>query len=265
MLMVVSPAKALDFESPRLTKKYSDPAFLPEAKKLVGKLKKMKPSQLSELMNISDNLGQLNHQRYHEWRAPFDLNNARQAIFAFKGDVYLGLNAEQFSGYDLNFAQKHLRILSGLYGILRPLDLMQPYRLEMGTRFATDKGKNLYEYWGSKLTESLNSEIAAQPKNSRALINLASKEYFSVLQPDQFDAQIVTPIFKDYVKGNYKVLMLFAKQARGAMAAWVVKNRITQPADLKQFAENGYCYSEEDSSMAKLVFKRKDRPQGASG
>ena len=156
----------------------------------------MQPQQLSKLMNISDNLGQLNHQRYHEWRVPFDLDNSRQAIFAFKGDVYLGLNAEQFSGHDLNFAQKHLRILSGLYGILKPLDLMQAYRLEMGTRFATDKGKNLYEYWGSKLTESLNSEIADQPKNSQALINLASKEYFSVLQADQIDSQIITPISK---------------------------------------------------------------------
>ncbi|MEQ8315772.1 MAG: peroxide stress protein YaaA [Gammaproteobacteria bacterium] len=260
MLIVVSPAKSLDYESKVRTRKFTQPQFLEDSEKLVESLRKLKPEDLSELMNISDNLAEENYQRYANWHTPFDRSNARQAIFAFKGDVYLGLEAEQFSSADLDFAQKHLRILSGLYGILRPLDLMQPYRLEMGRQFAAGKAKNLYEYWGSRLTESLKTELGAQPKNSQVLINLASNEYFSALQAKELGVDIVTPQFKDWSSGKYRVLSFFAKKARGQMAAYIIRNRIKSPEKLKDFSCEGYRYDEAESSAQKLVFKRKQKP-----
>lgn len=260
MLIVVSPAKSLDYESKVRTRKFTQPQFLEDSEKLVESLRKLRPEDLSELMNISDNLAEENYQRYANWHTPFDRSNARQAIFAFKGDVYLGLEAEQFSSADLDFAQKHLRILSGLYGILRPLDLMQPYRLEMGRQFAPGKAKNLYEYWGSRLTESLKTELGAQPKNSQVLINLASNEYFSALQAKELGVDIVTPQFKDWSSGKYRVLSFFAKKARGQMAAYIIRNRIKSPEKLKDFSCEGYRYDEAESSAQKLVFKRKQKP-----
>ena len=206
-------------------------------------------------LNISSKLGELNYSRYASWKAPFDLKNAKQAIFAFKGDVYIGLDAEQFSGPDLNFAQKHFRMLSGLYGVLRPLDLMQAYRLEMGTRFNNEDGRNLYEFWGSKLTEFLNGEMASQKR--KLLINLASNEYFSSIKPKQLEAEVITPVFKDYKNGKYKVLSFFAKKARGAMAAYIIKNRILSPPKLNAFDVDGYQYSEADSTKARPVFLRR--------
>ena len=257
MLMVVSPAKSLDFESPAQTKKFTEPRFLADSKKLVSDLKKLKPEEISELMNISETLGELNFARYANWQIPFDLKNSKQAIYAFKGDVYIGLEAEQFSGHDLNYAQKHLRILSGLYGILRPLDLMQAYRLEMGSRFRNKDGKSLYEIWGNKLTDSLNTELAEQ--KTKVLINLASKEYFGSVQSDKLDAKIISPVFKDYSNGKYKILSFFAKKARGSMAAYIIKNRIDSPSKLKQFDVDGYRYSEEDSTPSKPVFLRRQK------
>lgn len=265
MLIVVSPAKSLDYESKISTRKFTQPQFLSDSEKLVQSLRKLGPDELAELMNISDKLAQENFERYAEWQTPFDRSNARQAIFAFKGDVYLGLQAEQFSSADLDFAQKHLRILSGLYGLLRPLDLMQAYRLEMGRRFAPDedkkkhKAKTLYEYWGSKLTDSLNQELINQSKKSRVLINLASNEYFSALQPKQLEAEIITPQFKDWSSGNYKVISFFAKNARGKMAAFIIKNRLKSPEALKGFNEDGYRFDEEESTANKFVFKRKQK------
>ena len=262
MLIVVSPAKSLDYESPVRTRKFTEPEFLQQSRQLVDQLKKLSPTALSELMHLSPRLGELNHSRYANWRTPFDLKNARQAIFAFKGDVYLGLQAEQFTAADLNYAQKHFRILSGLYGLLRPLDLMQPYRLEMGSSFSPWKGingngKNLYAFWEGKLSRNLNA-LQSTEKNP-ILVNLASREYFNAINPKELEAQVVTPVFKDYSGGQYRVLSFFAKKARGAMSAYIIKNRIARSAKLKDFALDGYRYSEEDSTESRLVFLRKQQ------
>ena len=258
MIVVLSPAKSLDLESPIKTRKSSQPEFLTDSKKLVNGLKKLNHEQLSELMHMSAKWGALNYERYTNWHVPFDSKNARPAIFTFIGDVYLGLKADEFSAADLNYAQKHLRILSGLYGILRPLDLMQAYRLEMGTRFANVKGDDLYEFWGSRLTKSLNSDLNTEKR--RTLVNLASNEYFNAIQTDQIDAEIITPVFKDYSNGKYRFLSFFAKQARGMMAAYIIKNRINSVEKLKGFNTGGYSFSADESTKTKLVFLRK-KPQ----
>jgi uncharacterized protein len=254
MLIVVSPAKSLDFETKARTRKFTEPQYLEESTQLVGQLQKLSPEDFSELMHISSDLGELNHSRYANWHTPFDLKNAKQAIFAFKGDVYIGLEAEKFSSTDLNFAQKHLRILSGLYGLLRPLDLMQPYRLEMGSKFKNRKGKNLYDFWGNTLTENLN-ELLEQDKKP-VLINLASKEYFSAIKPKLLNAEIISPVFKDFSNGKYKIVSFFAKKARGYMAAYIIQNRIKNPVKLKEFDVDGYYYSEEQSTPLSPVFLR---------
>ncbi len=257
MLMVVSPAKSLDYESKVSTRKHSQPDFLAESQQLVNGLKKLQPDDLADLMNISSALAEENFQRYLNWHTPFDLKNARQAIFAFKGDVYLGLQAEDYSAADLNFAQKHLRILSGLYGLLRPLDLMQAYRLEMGRKFASGNAKDLYQFWGSKLTDKLNSELETFPQKKRILVNLASNEYFNSIQSKALDAQIITPQFKDWSNGQYRVLSFFAKKARGQMVSYIVKNRLKDPARLTEFDVDGYRFDASESTDSKLVFKRK--------
>lgn len=257
MLTIVSPAKSLDYSSPVKTKKHTEPTFLNEAEQLIGKLRTLKPADLSSLMNISDTLAQENFYRYENWERPFNLKNARQAIYAFKGDVYLGLKAEEFGAADLNFAQKHLRILSGLYGLLRPLDLMQAYRLEMGRQFGVNGSKNLYEFWGSKITKALDNELDSQAYKRKVLINLASNEYFGSVKPQTLDAEIITPQFKDWARGEFRVLSFFAKKARGEMAAFIIKERINSPSKLKEFNIDGYRFSKEESSDTKLVFKRK--------
>lgn len=255
MLIVLSPAKSLDLESPVRHRKFSQPEFLDEASKLVTKLKKLGPEQLSELMHMSGKLAALNYERYSNWQTPFDSKNARPAIFTFTGDVYQGLKAAEFSTADLNYAQKHLRILSGLYGVLRPLDLMQAYRLEMGTGFANNRGKDLYAFWGDRLTRALKRDLAAEKKS--VLVNLASDEYFSVLQPAALEATIIAPQFKDFSSGKYRFLSFFAKQARGMMAAWIIRNRIDSPTRLRNFDVDGYRYSADDSTLEKPVFLRK--------
>jgi cytoplasmic iron level regulating protein YaaA (DUF328/UPF0246 family) len=264
MLTVVSPAKSLDFDSPGRSKKSTEPAFLNEASNLVEDLRKLTPENLSELMNISSALAQENFQRYANWQTPFDLNNAKQAIYAFNGDVYLGLKAEQFGTADLNFAQRHLRILSGLYGLLRPLDLMQPYRLEMGRKFACNGSKDLYGFWGTKLTNALNETLTAQTQKRKVVINLASREYFSAVHTNELDAKIITPVFKDFTSGEYRVLSFFAKKARGEMAAFIIKNRINSSSKLKEFNIDGYQYSDQESTSTTLVFKRRLSNQVAS-
>lgn len=256
MLMVISPAKTLDYESPLATSTYTQPAFLDDACELIDQLKVLEPHQVSNLMHISDKLGQLNADRFQQWHLPFTPDNARQAILAFKGDVYTGLAAENFSEQDFKFAQTHLRILSGLYGLLRPLDLMQPYRLEMGTRFANSRGKDLYGFWGNRITDALNADLAKQGK---VLVNLASNEYFKSVNTKALDARIITPQFKDWKNGQYKMISFYAKKARGLMCAYAISNRLTEAEALKQFDWEGYRYSEEQSKGDNWIFLRKEQ------
>jgi len=255
MLIVLSPAKSLDLDTPVKTRNFSQPEFLADAKRLVKTLKGLNPEELSDLMHMSSKLGALNYERYANWRPPFTRDNARPAIFTFMGDVYQGLEANTFSSADLNFAQQHLRILSGLYGVLKPLDLMQPYRLEMGTRIATDRGNDLYAYWSDKLTKSLNRDLA--DNRNKMIVNLASNEYFNAIQDQKLDGEVITPAFKDFSNGKYRFLSFYAKQARGMMAAYIIKNRISSAAKLKDFDTAGYRYSEQDSSDTRPVFLRK--------
>ena len=205
-------------------------------------------------MNLSDKLANLNFGRYLDWNQPFTLDNSRPALLAFKGDVYAGLQAENFSQQDFEFAQDHLRILSGLYGVLRPLDLMQPYRLEMGTRLAVGKNANLYEFWGEQISELLNQQL--KQIKSETLVNLASDEYFKSVRLDALSANVVTPIFKDLKNGQYKVISFFAKKARGAMSSWLIRNRIDQVDSVREFPELGYRYSEAESEPSRPVFLR---------
>jgi len=255
MLVVLSPAKSLDLETPIRRRKFTQPRFLDEARKLVQQLQKLNPEQLSGLMNMSDKLGALNYERYANWHTPFDRDNARPALFTFIGDVYQGLDASSFSAADINHAQKHLRILSGLYGILRPLDLIQPYRLEMGTRLTAGESSDLYDFWGSRLTRCLNQELA--PAKKKILVNLASNEYFNAIQPKELDATVITPVFKDFSSGKYRFLSFYAKQARGMMAAFIIKNRIRRTERLKEFDIDGYRYSPEESTDTRPVFLRR--------
>ncbi|MBN8241021.1 peroxide stress protein YaaA [Marinobacter hydrocarbonoclasticus] len=256
MLMIISPAKTLDYESPLATETHTQPDFLDDACELIDQLKELEPHQVSNLMSISDKLGQLNAERFQTWHTPFTPDNARQAVLAFKGDVYTGLDAESFSSGDFSFAQKHLRILSGLYGLLKPLDLMQPYRLEMGTRFENTRGKDLYAFWGSKITDALNQLLASDDK---VLVNLASNEYFKSVQKKHLDARLVTPQFKDWKNGQYKMISFYAKKARGLMCRYAIQNRITQADDLKGFNLEGYYFSEDQSDNNNWVFLRDEQ------
>lgn len=255
MLVVISPAKSLDYASPVKIRTFTQPGFLDDSAALITQLQQLSPAQVSSLMSISPTLGTLNHERYQQWHLPFDKDNARQALFAFKGDVYLGLDAYALSSQDIAFAQKHLRILSGLYGLLRPLDLIQPYRLEMGTSLKNAKGGSLYDFWGDKITEALNEEMA-QAKNA-PLINLASNEYFKAVKPKQLHARVISPVFKDYKNGQFKIISFFAKRARGLMSAYIIRNRLQHAEDLLLFDSDGYAYSAKDSTENAPVFLRK--------
>lgn len=255
MLLVLSPAKSLDFASPVPTGKFTQPDYLEDSAQLIKTLRQKSPEELSELMHISAKLGELNFQRNLSWHTPFDTNNARQAIYAFTGDVYLGLDVSALNQQDMAYAQNHVRILSGLYGLLRPLDLMQPYRLEMGTALSQGKHKNLYEFWGSRLSEGLNAAISGH--RNRVLLNLASNEYFRAVDKKVLDADIISPVFKDYKNGQYKIISFFAKKARGMMAAYVISNRLDSPAGLRDFDIAGYRYSANDSTDTAPVFLRK--------
>ena len=255
MLIVISPAKTLDFETAPITKIHTQAEFLKESRQLVSQLKKLTPAEVSSLMKISDKLGLLNFLRFNEWKTPFTLNNSKQALLAFKGDVYTGMNAESFSNQDLKFAQKYLRILSGLYGVLKPLDLIQSYRLEMGTHFENKKGKDLYEFWGSKLTDQINQDLKAS--KSKHLINLASNEYFKSLQVKNINAEIIVPVFKDYKNGQYKIISFYAKKPRGSMSAYIIKNKLKNPEDIKAFNVDGYKFNQSKSNATNYVFLRK--------
>ena len=254
MLLVISPAKTLDFSAPAGLASYTVPELLERSQTLIELLREYSPAQLSSLMKISDELAQLNAARYQGWQQPFTPSNAKQAIAAFRGDVYLGLQAETFNGKDMAFAQKHLRILSGLYGVLRPQDLIQPYRLEMGTRLENEKGKDLYAFWGDSITEKLNRQLQALCADT--LINLASEEYFKAVKPSLLKAQIITPVFKDLKNGQYKIISFYAKKARGMMAGWIIRQQLKTSDSLRDFVEGGYYFSAEQSTPDEWVFLR---------
>lgn len=257
MLVVISPAKRLDFDTPATVKTVTQPDFLDEAQTLIDSLRDYTPRRLRNLMGISADLAELNAQRYAEFTQPFTEKNAKPALLAFKGDVYLGLDADSLKAADLKFAQNHLRILSGLYGVLRPLDLMQPYRLEMGTKLKNARGKDLYAFWQDQVTATLNQAFEAQPKKSeRTLINLASNEYFGAVRPADLDGEVINVTFKDMSKGRYKIISFFAKKARGYMANFIITNRVKTAAGLRDFNVDGYAYSAELSSATDLVFLR---------
>ncbi|TXI26550.1 MAG: peroxide stress protein YaaA [Nitrosomonas oligotropha] len=254
MIIVISPAKTLDFETPPLTQAHTQPDFLDDSAMLIDELRKLEPSQIGAMMSISSKLATLNSNRYFAWNRPFTLRNAKQAILAFKGDVYTGLDADTMTGNELAFAQDHLRILSGLYGVLRPLDLMQPYRLEMGTQFKNPRGNNLYEFWDDKITQALNQDLAKQKDG--ILVNLASNEYFQSVQPGKLNARIITPVFKDQKNGVYKIISFFAKKARGMMSRYIIQNKLTNPEAIKNFDVASYRFSQEDSSKDEWIFTR---------
>ena len=257
MLAIISPAKSLDFDGRAPTRKSSVPSFLDDSAKLIRELRELAPQELSDLMGISTSLAELNYDRYATWGEPFSRRNAKQAMFAFNGDVYLGLKSTEFSERDLTWAQKHLRILSGLHGILKPLDLIQPYRLEMGTRLPNRRGGDLYEFWRDKVTAALNEAIDAQRQPT--LVNLASNEYFNAVDTARIDARIITPTFKDLKNGRYMFISFFAKKARGLMAAYLIKNRVSTLKALKAFDWQGYRFSPAQSSANEWVFLR-DQP-----
>jgi cytoplasmic iron level regulating protein YaaA (DUF328/UPF0246 family) len=254
MLFVISPAKTLDFESDCPPHKASECGYLDAAVELITELRRLSKARLADLMDISPALAELNHQRYKDWSIPLSEDNARAAIFAFKGDVYTGLTLETYSGADLKFAQKHLRILSGLYGLLRPLDLMFPYRLEMGTTLKTKRGKNLYEFWGDRLSEGVNAALAKS--GTDVLVNLASQEYFKAISPAKLNGRIVTPHFKEKKNGEYKIVSFFAKKARGMMVDYLIKNEINEPEPMKSFDTDGYRFNPALGDSDNWVFTR---------
>ncbi|KPX32176.1 peroxide stress protein YaaA [Pseudomonas ficuserectae] len=254
MLMVISPAKTLDFETPPTTGRFTQPQYLDHSQELITQLRELTPAQISELMHLSDKLAGLNAARFGSWTPAFTLDNAKQALLAFKGDVYTGLQAESLSDAQLDYAQDHLRMLSGLYGLLRPLDLMQPYRLEMGTRLANARGKDLYAFWGTQISECLNEALAAQGDD--LLLNLASTEYFSAVKRSALNARIIDTEFKDFKNGQYKIISFYAKKARGMMSRFVIEERINSPEALQAFDVQGYRYNREQSTPDKLVFLR---------
>jgi cytoplasmic iron level regulating protein YaaA (DUF328/UPF0246 family) len=253
MLIVLSPAKSLDFESPPTTKLHSKPDFLPRSSELIDVLRGYSPGQLAELMHISDSLSALNVGRYASWST--DLADARQAILAFNGDVYAGFDARSLKPKQLDYAQAQVRILSGLYGVLRPLDLIHPHRLEMGTRLATAHGKDLYAFWGDSVTAALNRVIA--DNGATALVNLASEEYFKSVRPKLLSVPVITPVFEEWTNGKYKIISFFAKRARGMMARYAAQKGMTDPAKLKAFKVDGYAFDKRDSDDKRWIFRRK--------
>jgi len=259
VLIVVSPAKSLDYESPLATKKHSTPELLDRAAELVGVMAGKSPDDLVDLMHISPKLAQLNVDRFGDWSTPFTTDNARPALLAFNGDVYTGMDAPgTFNERDFTHAQKTLRILSGLYGVLRPLDLMQPYRLEMGTKLVTDHGSSLYEFWGDQITDTLNEDIAASP-GAKVLVNLASNEYFGAVRPEKIATPIISPVFLD-AKGDaeHKIVSFFAKRARGVMSAWIVRERIKSVGQFAEFDGMGYRFDKEQSTSERPVYTRRN-------
>lgn len=259
MLIILSPAKSLDTTSPPTIQKHTQPHFMAHAAELISQLRPLAPHDVAELMALSDALAVLNVNRYAAWSERNTAKNSKQAILTFDGDVYDGLQARTWGEADLLYAQDHLRILSGLYGALRPLDRLQPYRLEMGTRFANTRGKNLYAFWGDTVTQYLNAALkkATTKPQPAVLVNLASEEYYKVVQPQAIQGRIITPVFEDWKGSQYKIISFFAKRARGLMARYILQNRLTVAEDLKGFAVDGYRFDAKASVGDRWVFRRK--------
>ncbi len=255
MLIFLSPAKSLDFKTPPHVAAFTRPAFLKQSEALIKQLRKLSPAAIAQLMDLSDPLAQLNFGRYADWSLPFSPDNAKQAVLAFDGDVYDGIDAKTLSADDLDFAQKQVRILSGLYGILRPLDLMQPYRLEMGTKFANQGGKDLYAFWGEQLVDAINAELAEMQRP--VAVNLASEEYFKAAVGRKIKGQLIQPVFEDWKAGKYKIISFYAKRARGLMTRFATVNRLTEPESLKDFDYDGYAFEPNVSDEKSWVFRRR--------
>jgi hypothetical protein len=256
MIIVLSPAKSLDYETPPHISKHTLPDFIDESAELIQQLRKLSPQQIGTLMSISDPLAQLNYTRFHDWSpARFDTTHAKQAMLAFNGDVYEGFDAKSLSAGDLDYAQTHVRVLSGLYGLLRPLDLLQPYRLEMGTKFENRRGRDLYAFWGDRISAALKAQLKTQ-RGSRVLVNCASNEYFRSVKPALLEAPVVTPVFQDWKNGQYKIISFYAKRARGLFARYAVVNRIDDPVDMTGFDSEGYAFVPDASDDSTYVFRR---------
>lgn len=255
MLIVVSPAKTLDYDTPAKIKDFTLPDYLDDSAELIHRMREFSSLDIAELMKVSTKIADLNFDRFESWNKKFTVKNAKQAVLAFKGDVYTGLDAESFSAKDFKFAQSHFRMLSGLYGLLRPLDLMQPYRLEMGTHLSNERGKNLYEFWGSKVTDGLNTQL--KTIKSKHLINLASNEYFKVVKPKELNGEIITPAFKEFKNGEYKMIGIYAKKARGLMSRYIIQNQLADIEDIKSFDVEGYKFNKQLSKGSNWVFTRK--------
>jgi len=252
MIIILSPAKKLDFEVPAPTKKFTQLNQLTKSKLLIKELRKCDAKKISSLMKLSDNLTELNMKRYQDFKPPFNLKNSKQAMFAFKGDTYVGFDADTMKDKEIEYAQKHLRILSGLYGLIAPLDLIQPYRLEMGTKFACGESKNLYEFWGETITDQVQTLL----KKEKALINLASKEYFSVINFKALEGKVITPVFKEKKGDEFKIVSFYAKKARGMMSRYIIDNKIKDPKSLSKFDVAGYKYNKRLSTELEPTFTR---------
>ena len=260
MITLLSPAKSLDYETKPATRKHTEPRLLAQSSELIDVLRELPASEIASLMHISDDLAALNAQRYADFAPPFTTKNAKQAVLAFDGDVYQGLDAPAFGERDFTEAQKTVRILSGLYGVLRPLDLMQAYRLEMGTALANPHGKTLYAYWGERIARALDEALQAQDgEGERMLINLASNEYFKAVDRKALQAQVVTPVFQDRKNGAYKIISFYAKRARGLMVRFAIDKRLDRVADLRAFDRDGYAWCEAESNATTLVFRRDEQ------
>lgn len=257
MLALISPAKTLDYETALPTDIYTQPRLLEQSQQLIDVCRKLSATEIASLMTVSEKIANLNVERFRDWNAEFDFSNARQALFAFKGDVYTGLDAYHLKDHDIDFAQQHLRMLSGLYGLLRPLDLMMPYRLEMGTKLKNSRGNNLYEFWGSIITDQINQDLAEI--DAKLLVNLASDEYYKSVNEKKIRAEIIKPVFLDQKNGKYKVISFYAKKARGLMARYLIENKLSQVEQLKAFDSEGYYFDAESSSDKELVFKRDEQ------
>ena len=257
MFFVLSPAKNLNEHDPAPVSEFTQPDLLDEAEILMGELRRLSPQQIAELMHVSDKIALLNAERNTAWHTPFTPDNAKQAVFMFNGDVYEGIDAPSLAPENIQYLQQHVRLLSGLYGLLRPLDLMQPYRLEMGTAFANSRGKNLYEFWGGRITDLLNQTLAAA--GSDVLVNLASQEYFKSVDTKKLNARLITPVFKDGKNGQYKVISFYAKRARGLMVRYAAEHNITEPEALQGFDYEGYAFNPAASSDKEWVFLRQEQ------
>ena len=254
MITVISPAKKLSNECYAYEADHSQPSYLNRSTELVNQLKSYEPSHLQSLMGISEKLSVLNWERFQSWEPSFNSDNSRQAFFTFRGDTYSGLDADTLSSQDLSFSQNHTRILSGLYGVLKPLDLIMPYRLEMGTKIENSAGKNLYEFWGDALASDLEKDLAGH--ESKYLVNCASVEYFKSIDKDALKGKVITPVFKEVKNGKARIVSFFAKRARGMMARYIIQNQINNPNEIKQFDLGGYEYSDELSNTMEPVFIR---------